>query len=180
VHNKLSVTEKGRLFVRALREDTTCPSRTTSELYGRSAVLKMPRELPGFYFDVEKNRYFPSSSKHAGKSHPPLSQPPADRPHTSEAASPSSSTPPPPNARRPSPDAWHALQLSRLATCPRQRIATLQLRCVATRAADCPNSYLLACVSLIMTAQLEASAAYQAIPIPVFTGRTLTAFAVRL
>ena len=44
----------------------------------------------------------------------------------------------------------------------------------------CPNSYLLACVSLIMTAQLEASAAYQAVPIPVFTGRTLTAFAVRL
>lgn len=30
-----------------------------------------------------------------------------------------------------------------------------------------------------MTAQLEASVAYQAIPIPVFTGRTLTAFAVR-
>ena len=32
----------------------------------------------------------------------------------------------------------------------------------------------------MMTAQLEASMAYQAIPIPVFTGRTLTAFAVRL
>ena len=31
----------------------------------------------------------------------------------------------------------------------------------------------------MMTAQLEASAAYQAIPIPVFTGQTLTAFAVR-
>lgn len=30
-----------------------------------------------------------------------------------------------------------------------------------------------------MTAQLEASVAYQAIPIPVFSGKTLTAFAVR-
>ena len=30
-----------------------------------------------------------------------------------------------------------------------------------------------------MTAQLEASIAYQAIPIPVFIGKTLTAFAVR-
>ncbi|KAF8478108.1 hypothetical protein DFH94DRAFT_81016 [Russula ochroleuca] len=116
----------------------------------------MPRELPGFYFDAEKNRYFPSSSKQAGKSHPPYSQPPADRPHTSEAASPSSSTPPPQNAQRRSHDAWHTLQLSRLVTCPRQRIATLHQ---------------------MMTAQLEASAAYQAIPIPVFTGRTLTAFA---
>lgn len=129
-HTQQTVSDRKRktAFVRGLREDTTCPSRTTSELYGRSAVLNMPRELPGFYFDVEKNRYFPSSSKQAGKSHPRPSQPPADRPHTSEAASPSSSTPPPPNARRPSPDVWHALQLSRLATCPRQRIATLQLR----------------------------------------------------
>ncbi|KAH9997926.1 hypothetical protein BJV77DRAFT_982268 [Russula vinacea] len=116
----------------------------------------MPRELPGFYFDAEKNRYFPSSSKQAGKSHPPYSQSPADRPHTSEAAPPSSSTPPPQNARRRSHDAWHNLQLSRLATCPRQRIATLHQ---------------------MMTAQVEASAAYQAISIPVFTGRTLTAFA---
>lgn len=91
----------------------------------------MPRELPGFYFDAEKNRYFPASSKQAGKSHPPHSEPPAARhgPHTSDAASPSSSTPPPQNARRRRPtDVWHALQLSRLATDPRQRIATHQLR----------------------------------------------------
>ncbi|KAF8501025.1 quinon protein alcohol dehydrogenase-like superfamily, partial [Russula emetica] len=33
------------------------------------------RELPGFYFDAEKNRYFPASSKQAGKSHPPHSRP---------------------------------------------------------------------------------------------------------
>lgn len=32
----------------------------------------------------------------------------------------------------------------------------------------------------MMTAQVEASAAYQAITIPVFTGRTLTVFAVRI
>lgn len=94
-------------------------------------VLKMPRELPGFYFDAQKNRYFPASSTQAGKSHPPHSRPPAARhsPHTSDAASPSSSTPPPQNAqRRGPPDIWHALQMSRLATCPRQRIATHQLR----------------------------------------------------
>lgn len=129
------------MFSNAIRNDpkeyhTLCQRRCTIlfEIYLRSArplsVLRMPRELPGFYFDAEKNRYFPSSSKQAGKSHPPNTRPPADRPHTSEAAaSPSSSTPPPQYARRRSPDAWHALQLSRLATCPRQRIAALQLRC---------------------------------------------------
>jgi hypothetical protein len=128
-------SEKGThtLSCLAPREDT----KYTLPDYLRSVrplcVLKMPRELPGFYFDAEKNRYFPASSKQAGRSHPPhsLPQAPAARhgPHTSDAASPSSSTPPPQNAqRRQSPDIWHALQLSRLATCPRQRIATHQLR----------------------------------------------------
>jgi len=121
----------------ALSESVSPPRRYKVTLpdYLRSVrplcVLKMPRELPGFYFDAQKNRYFPASSKQAGKSHPRLSQPPAVRhgPHTSDAASPSSSTPPPQNAqRRRPPDIWHALQLSRLATRPRQRIATYQLR----------------------------------------------------
>jgi len=128
------VTKKG---TDALSEALSRPLRRykpTLRDYLRSVrplcVLKMPRELPGFYFDTEKNRYFPASSKQAGKSHPPH-RPPATRhgPHTSETASPSSSTPPPQNPqRRRSPDTWHALQLSRLATCPRQRIATIQLR----------------------------------------------------
>jgi hypothetical protein len=122
----------------ALSEEPVWPPakiQTLFQTYLRSVrplcVLKMPKELPGFYFDAEKNRYFPASSMQAGKSHPPHSQPPALRhsPHTSDAASPSSSTPPPQNARRRRPpDVWHALQLSRLATCPRQRIATYQLR----------------------------------------------------
>jgi len=95
----------------------------------------MPRELPGFYFDAEKNRYFPSSSKKEGKSRStalprfPAATPPCP---SDEAASPyrsSSSTPLPQAARRrSSSDVWQALQLSRLATCPRQRIATIQLR----------------------------------------------------
>jgi hypothetical protein len=123
---------------RALSEPVSPPAKIQThsfQTYLRTVrplcVLKMPRELPGFYFDAEKNRYFPASSKQAGKSHPPHSQSPAARhsPHTSDAALPSSSTPPPQNARRRRPpDVWHALQLSRLATCPRQRIATHQLR----------------------------------------------------
>lgn len=28
-----------------------------------SFAIKMPMELPGFYFDIEKNRYFPLSSR---------------------------------------------------------------------------------------------------------------------
>ncbi|KAI9512383.1 hypothetical protein F5148DRAFT_973499 [Russula earlei] len=94
----------------------------------------MPRELPGFYFDAEKNRYFPSSSKKDGKSRSttqprvPAAAPP---PNTSEAVAAaasnrcSSSTPPLQARRRSSsPDAWRTLQLSRLASCPRrQRIA---------------------------------------------------------
>ncbi|KAI0004549.1 hypothetical protein BJV74DRAFT_881139 [Russula compacta] len=99
----------------------------------------MSRELPGFYFDAEKNRYFPSSSRKDEKSCPPEPRSPATHPPTSDAASSSSSTPVPQTRRRSS-GAWHALQ--------RQ----------------------------MMTAQLEASTAYQAIPIPVFTGQTVTAF----
>ena len=144
----------------------------------------MPRELPGFYFDPEKNRYFPSSSKKEGKSHPPDTRSLAARPHTSDVAaspspSPSSSTPLPQTRRR-SRDTWHALQRLRHASCPKQRIATAQLRSRhSTVATSYPNSYYPRCVSNMMTAQLEASAAYQAIPIPVFAGQTLTAFAVR-
>ena len=146
-------------------------------------ILLMPRELPGFYFDAEKNRYFPSSSKKEGKSqHPPDdARSPAAPPHTSDAVapSPSSSTPLPQTRRRSTTDIWHALQLLRLANSPRQRIATAQLR-LATLAMTYPNSYFSRCVSKMMTAQLEASAAYQVIPFPVFTsGQTLTAFAVR-
>jgi hypothetical protein len=147
-------------------------------------VPLMPKELPGFYFDAEKNRYFPSSSNKEGKSrHPPDARSPAARPHTSDAAapshSPSSSTPLPQTRRRSTTDTWHALQQLRLASSPRQRIATTQLR-FATLATPHPNSYIPRCVSRMTTAQLEASAAYQAIPFPVFApGQTLTAFAVR-
>lgn len=142
-------------------------------------VLLMPRELPGFYFDPEKNRYFPSSSKKERKSHHPDARPPAARPHTSEAAAsePSSSSSLPQTCRRPT-DTWHALQQLRLASCPRQRIAVTQLRFTAL-ATNYPNTYCPRCVSNMMTAQLEASVAYQAISIPVFTGQTLTAFTVR-
>lgn len=148
-------------------------------------VPLMPRELPGFYFDAEKNRYFPSSSKKEWKSYPPDTRTLAARPHTSEVASashspsPSSSTPLPQTRRR-SRDTWHALQQLRHASCPKQRIATAQLRSRhSTVATSYPNSYYPRSVRIMMTAQLEASAAYQAIPIPVFAGQTLTAFAVR-
>lgn len=52
--------------------------------------------------------------------------------------------------------------------------------CVATPGTNYPDSKLPKRVSQMMTAQVEASAAYQAISIPVSTGRTLTAFAVRI
>ena len=84
----------------------------------------MPRELPGFYFDAEKNRYFPSSSRKDGKSRPPEPRSPATHPPTSDAASSSLSTPVLQTRRR----SWHAFQRLRLATCPRQRIAAVQLR----------------------------------------------------
>jgi hypothetical protein len=112
-------------------------SKNLFETYLRSlrplCILLMPRELPGFYFDPEKNRYFPSSSKKEGKfQHPPDARSPAARPHTSEAAapspSPSSSTSLPQTHRRSNTDTWHALQQLRIASSPRQRIATTQLR----------------------------------------------------
>jgi hypothetical protein len=120
------------------------------ETYLRSlrplCILLMHSELPGFYSDAEKNRDFPSSSKKEGKSqHPPDARSPAARPHTSEAAapspSPSSSTSLPQMHRRSTTDTWHTLQQLRIATSPRQRIATTQLR-FATLAATYPNSYL--------------------------------------
>jgi hypothetical protein len=141
----------------------------------------MPKELPGFYFDPEKNRYFPLSSKKSHHPHAPDARSPAARPHTPEAGapSPSSSTSLPQTHRRSTTDTWHALQQLRIASSPRQRIVTTQLR-FTLLAANYPNAYCHRCVSKMMTAQLEASVAYQAIPFPAFAaGQTLTAFAVR-
>jgi hypothetical protein len=121
------------------------PSRDYLRSRRPLCVLLMPRDLPGFYFDTEKNRYFPSSSKKEGKSHPSdtARSLAAARPHTSEAASspsPSSSTPLPQTPRRPT-DAWHALQHLRLANGPKQRIAAMQLRFRHSLAISYPNSY---------------------------------------
>ncbi|KAH9980307.1 WD40-repeat-containing domain protein [Lactifluus volemus] len=111
----------------------------------------MPKEILGFYFDETKNRYFPLSSRSETKTEPPSR---AAHPHVSEASSPPP-TPPPPTLRQ-FPNVWHALQLSRLASCPRQRIAVIHQ---------------------LMTAQLEATIAHQAIPVTICAGQTLTAFA---
>ncbi|KAI9465522.1 hypothetical protein BJY52DRAFT_587734 [Lactarius psammicola] len=113
----------------------------------------MPKELPGFYFDAQKNRYFPSSSK-PGKAR---SEPPNRCSRHTQAPRPSS-TPPKSLSQtcRHSPSVWHAIQRSRLAKHQRERIAATQQA---------------------MTAQFAATRAYQAIPISVYTGQTLTAFA---
>jgi hypothetical protein len=97
-----------------------CPS----PYLGPLCALKMPKDIPGFYFDESKNRYFPSSSKPDRKAH--IAEPPSAAAHSqiSEASFPPS-TPPPPR-RRQFPDVWHALQLERLASCPRRRIAVIQ------------------------------------------------------
>jgi hypothetical protein len=42
-----------------------------------------------------------------------------------------------------------------------------------------PRSSLAICLSQLMTAQLEATTAHQAIPVPICAGQTVTAFAVR-
>jgi len=114
----------------------------------------MPKELPGFYFDPEKNRYFPSSlepdkkaSSGSTKLHKhtpgPLSWPPDSLSQTPYH----------------SPSVWHAIQRSRLANHQRGRMAATHQ---------------------VMTAQLAATRAYRAIPLPVSKGQTLTAFAVRI
>ncbi|KAI0251976.1 hypothetical protein BJV78DRAFT_382540 [Lactifluus subvellereus] len=115
----------------------------------------MAKEIPGFYFDETKNRYFPSSSRpNRSLADPPTRAAHPQIPHTSEA---SSQPPTPPSqAPRQLPDVWHALQLPRLASRPRQRIAAIHQ---------------------LMTTQLEATTAHQAIPIPIYTGQSLTAFA---
>ncbi|KAF8262274.1 hypothetical protein EI94DRAFT_716681 [Lactarius quietus] len=111
----------------------------------------MPKELPGFYFDPEKNRYFPSSlepdkkaSSGSTKLHKhtpgPLSWPPDSLSQTPYH----------------SPSVWHAIQRSRLANHQRGRMAATHQ---------------------VMTAQLAATRAYRAIPLPVSKGQTLTAFA---
>ncbi|KAH9080575.1 hypothetical protein EDB83DRAFT_2340185 [Lactarius deliciosus] len=88
----------------------------------------MPKELPGFYFDAEKNRYFPSSSKpdvratNHQHTHKPLSLP--------KSLS---------RTCHRSPSVWHAIQRSRLAKHQRERIATTQSVSLATT--SYPNSY---------------------------------------
>ncbi|KAH9049945.1 hypothetical protein EDB84DRAFT_846641 [Lactarius hengduanensis] len=117
----------------------------------------MPKELPGFYFDAEKNRYFPSSSKPDGKAR-------SSKPHLQEVrATNHQHTPKPLSLPKSlsrtchrSPSVWHAIQRSRLAKHQRERIATTHQ---------------------VMSAQLAATRAYQAIPVPVYPGQTLTAFA---
>jgi hypothetical protein len=96
----------------------------------------MPKEILGFYFDETKNRYFPLSSRSETKTEPPSR---AAHPHVSEASSPPP-TPPPPTLRQ-FPNVWHALQLSRLASCPRQRIAVIQFVFFTTLATDYPDPH---------------------------------------
>lgn len=50
--------------------------------------LEMPRDLPGFYFDDEKQRYFPISSKPASKPVSVKADPP--KPHSNNPSKPSS------------------------------------------------------------------------------------------
>ncbi|KAI0304451.1 hypothetical protein B0F90DRAFT_1815779 [Multifurca ochricompacta] len=104
-------------------------------------ALKMPRELPGFYFDARKNRYFPLSSKKDARSHSSESQSQLAAPLYVSASSPR------PLAQTPqrSLDIWHALQRLRLAGCQRQSVA--------------------------------ATIHLSGIPVPVYAGQTLTAFA---
>ncbi|KAI9443186.1 hypothetical protein H4582DRAFT_1166474 [Lactarius indigo] len=107
----------------------------------------MPKELPGFYFDAEKNRYFPSSSKPDGKARATTQQ------HTPKPLSlPKSLS----QTHHRSPSVWHAIHRLRLAKHQRERISATHQ---------------------VMTAQLAATRAYQAIPVPVYPGQTLTAFA---
>ncbi|KAH9065448.1 WD40-repeat-containing domain protein [Lactarius vividus] len=117
----------------------------------------MPKELPGFYFDVEKNRYFPSSSKPNGKAR-------SSRPRLQEVrATNHQHTPKPLSSPKSlsrtchrSPSVWQAMQWSRLAKHQRERIAATHQ---------------------VMSAQFADTRAYQAIPVPVHPGQTLTAFA---
>lgn len=117
----------------------------------------MPKELPGFYFDTEKNRYFPSSSKPDGKAR-------SSKPHLQEVRATNHQHTPKPlslpkslsRTCHPSPSVWHAIQRSRLAKHQRERMAATHQ---------------------VMSAQLAATRAYQAIPVPVYPGQTLTAFA---
>jgi len=121
----------------------------------------MPKELPGFYFDPHKNRYFPSSSARssepdrnarASSTKLPFQGPTAHQHTPKPLLSPPESLSPIPHR---CPSFWHAIQRSRLAKHQTERMgATHQ----------------------VMTAQLAATKAYRAIPMPVYTGQTLTAF----
>src|SRR6266702_8780790 len=99
----------------------------------------MPKELPGFYFDAEKNRYFPLSSK-------PVGEVRSSKPHFQEVRTTHQHTPKPLSSPpkslsqtcRRSPSVWHAIQRSRLARHQREGIAATQFVSPAT---SCPNSH---------------------------------------
>lgn len=110
----------------------------------------MPKDLPGFYFDAQKDRYFPLSSKTEGNARSATHQ------HTPKLLPPQSKSLSQSEIRHRSPSVWHAIQRLRLAKHQRERIAATHQ---------------------VMTAQLAATTAYQAIPLPVYTGQTLTTFA---
>ncbi|KAI0269801.1 hypothetical protein BC834DRAFT_571988 [Gloeopeniophorella convolvens] len=119
----------------------------------------MPKELPGLYFDAEKNRYFPSSSRPAGHAQTSAGQPPqkrqngrAPRQRTHEAESSSSEVP---LQDRRQGSAWRTLQASHLASRPKTRVDAIHQ---------------------MMTAQIESTASCLAVPIHVDEGDTLTAF----
>lgn len=113
----------------------------------------MSKELPGFYFDPQKNRYFSTASKPArSNAIKPPTRVQATHKHT---PNPLSSSPPSQTLHHSS-NVWHAIQRSRFAKHHRERMAATHQ---------------------VMTAQLAATKAYRAIPMPIHTGQTLTSFA---
>ena len=93
----------------------------------------MSKELPGFYFDPQKNRYFPSASEPARSK--PLARVPATDKYT-----PNRLSSPPPQTPHRSSDVWHAIQRSRFAKYHGERMAATQFVSLAT---TCPDSYWL-------------------------------------
>lgn len=63
----------------------TCPKKevVTSLLHTFAHTTTMPKDLPGFYWDAEKNRYFPLSSRPAGVT--PSVSPAASNPNPSRS-----------------------------------------------------------------------------------------------